>query len=466
MAGEKKRSLVSTLFIRVFFLLAGAVAVISLTAYWIAKDRINNIYDAELITGAKVLYTVAEEELEQQADARKEPAKVEEPGEPLTEEDVQTFNTYSRWRIFRVWRGSQLISGSPSGPTLSVPPRTTDGFVDVVDKSETWRLYALLLPRHGMTIVVGEPTSVRYEVINEFALALTVPLLLLIPASAGLIWLTLLDGLGALRRLAVALHSKSGSNLSPLDASQWPRDLGGITTAINGLLTRLDRSFRQTLRFTDHAAHELRTPLAGLKLNAQMMTGETDPEQQRAIILRIQEGAERAGALVEQLLTLAHLDSGAYQRSPNDLVAVAKAVLGECAPVAAARKVGIALTGEQAVVVRADALLLKIIIRNLVDNAIKQSPAGREVAIKVVRRAGPGGLEIVELGVTDSGPGIPMDERLRVFERFYRGDPSKAGVGLGLSIVAEAVAQIGASIALETPDSGTGLRAVVRMSAH
>ncbi len=461
---KRARSLVSTLFIRVVILLAGTIAAIGATAYWIAKHRIDDVYDSELITGTKLLHTLSKEELEQQAEDLREGELVGKPGAPLSEEDIETFNTYARWRMFRIWRGSQLIARSVNGPAQVAMPNAA-GFVDLAEGTDTWRLYVLPLKDVNMSIVVGEPLSVRYAVINEFALTLTVPLLLLIPASAGLIWLTLLDGLGALRRLAVALHSKSGSNLSPLDSTQWPRDLAGTITAINGLLARLDSSFRQTLRFTDHAAHQLRTPLAGLRLNAHLIEAEKDPAEQRAIALRIHEGAERAAALVEQLLTLAHLDSGAFAKPPSEVAAVAKTVLAELAPVAAAKDVALALSAQPEVVVRADELRLRMILSNLVDNAIKHSPSGREVAVEIARESDPDGSKMVRLVVTDHGLGIPPDERQRVFERFYRADSSQPGVGLGLSIVAEAVAQIGGSITLETPDWGNGLRAVVRLPA-
>ena len=290
-------------------------------------------------------------------------------------------------------------------------------------------------------------------------MTLIVPLLLLIPAGIGLVWLTLVDGLSALRRLAVALNAKSGVDLSPIQLQDWPREFGGVLYAVNGMLDRLERSFRQTLRFTDHAAHELRTPLAGLKLNAQLLEFEDDPAKRREIAVRIREGAERGAALVEQLLTLARLDSETFQLSAVDVVSIAKSVLEDHAAAAAARNIQLALVASGPVVALSEPALLRLIFSNLIANAVKQSPSGAEVALEADRQA-----DIVQVIIKDQGPGIPVEERQRVFERFYRIGDEAPGVGLGLSIVAEALARIDGSISLERPTGGgQGLWVVIRL---
>lgn len=458
----RQRSLVSALSIRFAFLLTAGIALIGAIAYWSAKAQINEIYDSELITGTQLLHTLANEEIEEYAE-HKTTGSPTWPPTVLLEEDIESFNTYGQWRMFRIWHGSKLIARSANGPAQMATPRVA-GFFDLADGDTVWRLYLLQARDAGLLIAVGEETTQRDAVVQKFALSLIVPLLLLVPAGAGLIWLTLLDGLGALRQLAAALRAKSGRNLSPLDPAQWPRDLGEMLTAMNGLLHRLDQSFRQTQRFTDHAAHELRTPLAGLKLNAQLIATEKDPEEQRAIARRLRAGAEHASTLVEQLLMLAQLDSGTFETSPNDVIATAKSVLEAFAPAAAANDVKLALTEGPAVMVRADAVLLKVVLSNLVDNAIKHSPRGSEVAIDVAREPIIAGT--VRVSVMDQGPGIPNEERQRVFERFYRLDSGgQRGVGLGLAIVAEALAQLDGSILLESPAAGPGLLAVVRLRA-
>lgn len=451
MSAARSRSLVSTLSIRVALLLAGCAAAISAIALWSAKSHIYGIYDDELVTGSQLLHALVKEELEHGGRLA--------PGALLRDEDVESFDAYGKWRLFRIWHGSQLLAQSNNGPA-TLAAQGASGFVDVSDSADTWRIYHHQAADVGVSIAVGERLTRRDAVVQEFALTLIVPLLLLVPAGVGLVWLTLMDGLSALRRLAEALHAKSGRNLSPLQLPEWPRDLGGILSAINEMLDRLDRSFRQTLRFTDHAAHELRTPFAGLKLNAQMLEAEGDPVEQRAIIARIRAGAERGAALVEQLLTLARLDSGTIQSSPVDVTAVAKSVLEDYAAVAANKEIRLALAAATPVVARAEAALLRLIFSNLVGNAVKHSPAGAEVAVELTRDG-----DVVQAIVKDQGPGIPIEERTRVFERFYRIDDNVPGVGLGLSIAAEALAQIHGSISLEDAASGQGLWAVIRMRA-
>lgn len=432
----------------------GTLAAISFTVIWAAKHRIDRIYDAELVAGAGVLYNVLKEQLEHRAELHKSAP----PGSALLEqEDVETFNLYANWRFFRIWRDLKLTDTSTNGPVGIAVPRAS-GFLEFDDGTQSWRVYRLIVPEFNVAIVVGEPFSVRHALIAKFAVALLAPLSLFMLIAAGLTWLALQNGLGALQRLAVALGSKSGQDLSPLNMRDWPSDLAGIVTATNEFLTRLDRSFRQTVRFTDHAAHELRTPLAGLKLNAALMEQEKDVIQQRAIAQRVKEGAERAAALVEQLLSLARLDAGAFSTTSADLAAIAKSALEEFAATAALRSVHFVFRSDTSVAVRGDATVLAMIVRNLVDNAIKYSPNGVDVEIEVSSTDDDG----VHLVVTDGGPGIPADERDRVTERFYRTNDSKPGVGLGLSIVAEALARVGGALKLETAKGGTGLTATAR----
>ena len=429
------------------------LAAIAFTVIWAAKHRIDRIYDAELVAGAGVLHNVLKEQLEHRAELHKNAP----PGSALLDqEDVETFNLYANWRFFRIWQGLTLTDASTNGPAGIAVPRAS-GFVEVDDANQSWRAYRLIVPEFGVAVVVGEPFSVRHALIAKFAFALLAPLSLFVLIAAALTWMALRNGLSALQRLAFALGSKSGRDLSPLNMQDWPSDLTGIVTATNEFLSRLDRSFRQTVRFTDHAAHELRTPLAGLKLNAALMAQETDAAQQRAIAHRVKEGAERAAALVEQLLSLARLDAGAFSTTSADLDAIAKSVMEEFAAAAALRSVHFAFRSDASVAVRGDSTVLAMIVRNLVDNAIKYSPDGGDVEVEVLNAD-----DGVHLVVTDGGPGIPADERDRVIERFYRAHDSKPGVGLGLSIVAEALAKVGGSLNLETAKSGTGLTATAR----
>ena len=449
--GARRRSLVSTLFVRVALLLTAALIVIGAIALQSARARIYEIYDAELSSGAMLLDTLVSEELEH-ADS--------EPGAPtlLADEDIESFNAYARWRMFRIWRGAELVARSKTGPSRLARAKIT-GFVDMIE-DVAWRIYFLQAKEEGVTIAVGEPMAQRDGVVNGFALALGLPLLLLVPAVVGLIWLALRDGLDLLRRLESALHAKSESDLTPIGQSQWPVDFDGIVASVDGFLNRLERAFLQTRRFTDNAAHELRTPLAGLKLNAQMLETEVDPQEKRAIARRIREGAERSAALVEQLLMLARLDSGAFPITATNVSAIAKSVLEEFASTAAADDIRLALVAPPTVTVQADPVLLKLILGNLVDNAIKHSPPDSEVVVEAVTDPG-----AVRVKVMDKGPGIPPQERQRVFERFHRLGDDKPGVGLGLSIVAEALSRIGGTIALEDPGEGPGLWVVMRLRA-
>jgi signal transduction histidine kinase len=457
---RSRGSLIGALFGRVGLLFLAIVLTVGLLAFQTARKRIDQAYDGQLIIGANVLRALMADELkERAAGAASEELQVDDA--PLiSAEDRKAFDDYATWRMFRIWQAGRLVMQSDTGPRLVHPP-PRDGFEDVVDGRRKWRIYTLHVPGQPVAVQVGERLGIRAALVRGITLELALPLLLLIPAAALLIWLSLNDGLVRLRGLAAELGQRTSRDLSPLDVEAWPSDLSSLVRSINQLLQRMDRSFHRERSFVDQAAHQLRTPLAVVKLQAQMIERERSPGERQDLIRQLSAGVDRAALLIDRLLTLARLESEPESMGQGDLSLEAAAALADLAPLAEAQSVDLAFTGGPAPV-RGDPALIRLICANLIENALRHSPTDAEIAVAVDQDAA-GWL----LKVTDAGQGIPAEARERVLERFYRGDNTDTrGVGLGLSIVAEAVRLVGGRFELRgRADGRSGLEARVVFAA-
>ena len=233
-----------------------------------------------------------------------------------------------------------------------------------------------------------------------------------------------------------------------------------MVSELNALLARLREAIDQQKRFTADAAHELRSPLAALQVQLDMLARARSPEESRAALESLRAGMRRAGRLIEQMLTMARIEPEAAGETFTevDLGGLAAAVDAELEPLAEAKRIALTLSQLDAAKVHGQAQALHTLIRNLIDNAIRYTPAGGQVSLSIRNLQNE-----VLLQVEDTGPGIPADERARVFDRFYRLPGSHAeGSGLGLAIVQQIAHAHGAEVALSEGEGGRGLRASVR----
>jgi two-component system OmpR family sensor kinase len=285
------------------------------------------------------------------------------------------------------------------------------------------------------------------------------PLLVLLPVLIALIWITVGRGLRPLNEVAAAVSRRSAEVLEPLPSAHLPSEVTPLVTALNDLLARLGHSLNLQRTFIADAAHELRTPLAAVRLQIQMAERAGTDAGRAAAFAQLKDGVTRATHLVEQLLTLARNEPDAPERpfATVNLLDVAREVVAERAPVADAKSIDLGLTGQTPAAIMGDAEGLRAMLGNLVDNAIHYTPAGGRVDVEVAvqdRRAA--------VAVTDTGPGIPAAERERIFDRFYRGRTAGAsGSGLGLAIVRKVAERHRATVDLGTGTEGRGLRVVV-----
>jgi two-component system OmpR family sensor kinase len=361
--------------------------------------------------------------------------------------------------LVQIWdrNGVQLYL---SQPHRVLPPNAQLGFNTVETASGAWRVFSTLA--EGQVVQVAQPMSARRELAASMALHTVVPLLLALPVLALLVWLTIARGLAPLDRVAAAVERRSPALLQPLSESGLPREVRPLVGALNGLLGRLGVALNAQRSFIADAAHELRTPLTAVHLQAQLAERATGETERRAALADLKTGLERATRLVEQLLTLAREEPGVADRAPAvvDLAALARGVVTDLAPLAAAKRIDLGLNAEPGIALKGDADALATLLSNLVDNALRYTPEGGRVDVGVALDAGR-----LVLSVRDSGPGIPQIDRERVFDRFVRGSTAAGaarGSGLGLSIVKRIAERHRADIDVGSGLDGTGAGISVR----
>lgn len=356
----------------------------------------------------------------------------------------------------RIWdeRGRSLYA-TPNYPALPGPARL--GFSDVRGASGEWRVYAA---RRGPRLIqVVQPAQVRREMALSSALRTLLPLLLMIPLLGVVVWLTVGRALRPLEAVAGAVERRGANALDPVAQADLPGEVAPLVAALNRLLRRLEDSIGAQRAFIGDAAHELRTPLAALRLQAQVLVRTRDDRERREQGEEFVASVDRATHLVEQLLELARSDPDAAVHAfvTVRLDELVREVVARLADAALARQVDLGAGDRGEISVRGDPQSLRIMLRNLVDNAVRYAPAGGRVDVTAQMQDGSPTLVVL-----DNGPGIPLAERERVFDRFYRLPGStETGSGLGLAIVRRIAEMHGARIALDSGEGGMGLKASI-----
>jgi len=359
----------------------------------------------------------------------------------------------------------QVFARDPFGEAFSssllAPPRQPQsGFVTVATADGNWRVYT----RVGDfdVVQIAQPMSVRSRQAASVALRTTLPLLLLLPLLGVLVWIVVGRGLSPLRRAAYEVSRRSPDALQPIAQHGLPEEVLPLITSLNGLLTRLSQALEAQRAFVADAAHALRTPVTALQLQVQLLERAQSPDERDAATVRLKDGLKRMTHLVEQLLTLARQDP-AQQRAAQEVAldVLAREVLAEQSVLADAKSIDLGLARAEPVKVSGDGESLRVLLSNLVDNAIRYTPSGGRVDVSVALASGR-----PVLCVEDNGPGIPVHERARVFDRFYRVESSNgSGSGLGLAIVHNVAERHGAEVELDSGTGGRGLKVSVRFQA-
>lgn len=308
-----------------------------------------------------------------------------------------------------------------------------------------------------MRVQVGKSLAVQQRIARELIADMLAPLLAAGVLLSLAVYGGIQRGLTPLTRLTSQLENRSVNALSPIGMTQAPTEVHALVQAINGLLAEVARNVNQEKRFINDAAHQLRTPLAGLISQVELAQHETADPVLGARLNKVRTGAERSAHLVHQLLTLARTETTA-RRDTLDLAALAREVAREWTPRAVTAGIDLGFEGEEHRTVQGDALQLREAMANLIDNALRYSPRGSAVTLKV-EATGQGARLVVE----DNGPGLSDDDMAHVFQRFWRAHEQPGGCGLGLAIVREIARRHGGDAQVEhvVPQ---GLRVVLTLA--
>jgi len=351
-----------------------------------------------------------------------------------------------------------------SQPRRTLPQHAQLGFNDVHTDEGDWRVFSALAG--NQVVQVAQPMQARSALAASMALRTIVPLLVMLPVLGLIIWLVVDKGFRPLDRVVAAVAKRSSTALEPLAEGGLPSEVTPLVRALNALLDRLRGALAAQRTFIADAAHELRTPLTAVHLQAQLAERAATEDERRGALADLKAGRERATRLSEQLLTLAREEPGVPEKPlrPVDLRALARDAIQALAPLAAAKSIDLGLVEappeSASPIVSGDADALSTLVSNLIDNAVRYTPARGRVDVATLAQAG-----TVALTVRDTGPGVAEAERSRIFDRFHRGVGGERGSGLGLAIVKRIAERHGARIDLAEGIGGAGLGVTVRFPA-
>lgn len=379
------------------------------------------------------------------------------PARPATREVRKVDMQY---QIVSEGRVIQRTEGAPKGAFVSGFD-DDEGFADPQVDGRRWRVFVVRDEANRFEVQVGQRQDKRFDILEELAESLWLPVAGILLLLALVCWLLIGRVLQPLRRTANAIAAKTPSDLAPVALDGQPRELLPIVGALNGVLERLDAALQAERRFTADAAHELRTPLAGLHMHVQLL-GRQHPEMV-APFGKLRQDIARLTALVDSLLTLARLDPLAREQLVRQQVLLAPLLEGMLALHAQeAERRGIALTLRcELDTVQAEPRMLEIMLRNLVENALRYCPEGSRVDVSAGLHEGR-----ARIAVRDNGPGVDEASRARLTERFFRVlGQGQGGSGLGLSIVRRIAELHGMTLGFGVGLDGRGLGVTLDLPA-
>ena len=345
----------------------------------------------------------------------------------------------------------ELVAGTAELPLPHEDERAQPGVVQFRDENLggndirvafTYVDLPRMAPPGSMALVqVAETLDKRSQLANEIIKGVILPQFVILPLAIVLVWFGLSRGLAPLHALQEHIRARRPDDLSPLEARQAPPEIAPLVGSLNDLLGRLEQNMKLQQRFIADAAHQLKTPLAGLRMQAELALRQTSPDELRRSLSQIAVSSEQAARLVNQLLALARAENSANDAAaftPVNLSVLARSAMQDWFQAAFAKRIDLGFEEPPFPVhLSGQPVMLRELLNNLIDNAIRYTPPGGKVTVRLRHEASDG---FVHLEVEDTGPGIPVSERPRVFERFYRilGSDSD-GSGLGLAIVREIV---------------------------
>lgn len=449
------RSIERTLLLWILGALALGALFISLITYFVTLEEMHEVFDADLQNVAKAVATYHR--------AGHRPGQTDDIESPTRTDTIDEYEI-----VTQTWtpQGQRIFS---SDPRVALPFSSAEGLSHPVVEGQVWIVYSNV-SAEGVT-QAAQRLAAREEMAGESAGKVFPPLLGLTVVIGGLLVFGLRRGFRPLGGAAQDIARRSARSLEPISLEQVPKEIAPLVSSINDLMGRLAVSFAAQRRFLADAAHELRTPVTALRLQVQLLHKSKNESEQARALSELDTGVARSQRLVEQLLHVARTepDGETSRVEPVDLAELVRGVVGTFSVKAEHRSIDLGATTPPTaggIVVAGDSEQITVLLNNLVENALRYTPAGGVVDVEAsVRNGAP------ELRVADTGPGIPQSEHARVFDRFYRGADSTAqardgsGSGLGLAIVRAIADRHGAQVCLQTHASGNGLVVLVRFPA-
>lgn len=441
---------------RVLVLLAGATLGMwilgAATIYADARRESQELFDQSLAETAHLLITLAAHEVEE--------SRLSGVA-PFVE---RADDTHSHYLFFQIWSsGGRLLYRTNATPTEPFVSDVKEGFSWALIRGQQWRTYAVSDPSGRLQIQIGQPLTHRREISSQIAWRLSVFASIFLPLLMALIWILTNRAFAPVRRSALEIAQRSAGDLREVEERAAPDEVRPLLSALNRMFLRVRAEMDRERRFTADAAHELRTPLAAIRAHLQVLEHARSDSEAAEAVADLHAGVDRSSNLIDQLLVLAKVDAEETMRAAFAAVELSELVAEEVGAhrAAAAGKEILLEIAAARVCVAGNRQMLALLLRNLIDNAIRYTPVGGTVRVTC-------GLEgaTPRLSVVDNGAGIAPADRERVFARFVRAAGDDAvGSGLGLSIARRIVEQHDARITLGEGPDGRGLAVLVEFPA-
>ena len=446
---------------RLFVILITATGVIWICGFaWIginSQSEIQHLLDRRLMEAARMVASLNVKAGDVESPNLSKSVSVIDP-----DDAAQPNGNYERRLSCQIWSFDGHLVGRSANAPMSKLTEQVSGFSERDVDGVRFRVYAIEDAARGIRVLVGDDLGQRQQLVRDLLGGLLVPALVILPLIAFLIWISIRRGLAPLRLATETLSTRDAENLTPLEAGRAPSEIRPLIDALNRLFGKVVAAREHERSFVAYAAHEMRTPLAGLKTQVQVATATTDPKIRDTALRHVLDAVDRSARLVKQLLAMSQLDAATVKR-PEQWINIGD-VLNDIN-----RNISRDLHPERIEVspslrcasIAIDRELFDLAARNLVENALQLTPDGGTVRLSVRQSD-----EEANICIEDDGPGIPTDEQEMVLQRFFRGrHKSAAGSGLGLAIVTAALDQADAKLRLSKPDSGRGLRAEIVVKA-
>lgn len=425
---------------------------------FIAHKKIQSHLDLHLIDTAKQIHTFI--------DSQYESINWQKLNRDFQSSNAAPSVNTNDHTIFQIWQHDRLLLKSSIGHLHNRFDIHKIGFKEEKRNSQSFRTYTLKDYKNNYTIVVAQPEAYRQQLENRLSENSIYLLLATYPLLGILVWFIVRNALKPVNKIAKQVHDRKAAYLEPVSIDNIPAEIKPLTDSLNHLFKRLDEAFEREKRFASDAAHEMRTPLAVLSTQAQIALKATDTKQREDALRKVLNGVERSSHIIHQLLTMSRMvpQASIHQATEFDIVKHTTDMIGDLINSALNKNIELSLDAPEHLKMTGSSTAIAIMIRNLIDNAIRYTPENGTVDIQISENTQDKTIRYI---VSDTGPGIAKELRERVFERFFRVIGNKAsGSGLGLGIVKQIVELHQGSIELGTADVGHGLKVTITLPSE